>query len=245
MASIIPIDSSIGLWKDFAKVDFDPEEGMAAITKKEFFFKALSEKVGDKKFMMKAHSANVMYRSKPIYPSQYIDKVIHVVRHPLDVLPSYAHHMNHSIDKAWSSMQNQNLALSPKERQLKEYVSSWENHTASWMQFGQKNPENYLLIRYEDMLERPITAFSRAVKHLGFAYSELKLAKSIVWSDFKEMKTEEENLEEGFKEAPKGRKFFRLGAVGQGGGQVPQEIADEMKLKYRDILQKLKYSIQA
>jgi hypothetical protein len=242
MASIAPIDSSIGLWKNFAGVDFDPTEGLNAIKRKGEFFKALRSKIGENKIILKAHSANVLVEGENIYPSDCVDRVIHIVRHPLDVLPSYSHHMGMEIEKAWGSMNNSGLTLNPKDKQLKEYLSSWDRHTDSWMAYGQKNPEKYLQVRYEDLLSKPITSFQKVIKHCEFNYSELKLAKSIVWSDFKEMKTEEESLESGFKEAVKGRKFFRSGTVGDG-AKVPLSISLEMKEKYKGVMKKLKYEI--
>lgn len=242
MASIVPIDSSIGLWKNYVELDFDPSDGLNAIKRKPDFFKALRKKIGNNKFMLKAHSANVLVDGQNIYPPDCVDRVIHIVRHPLDVLPSYSHHMGMSLETAWKSMNNPGLTLNPKEKQLKEYLSSWDKHTDSWMAFGQKNPEKYLLIRYEDMVSKPLTTFGKVVKHCEFNFSELKLAKSVVWSDFKEMKTEEENLESGFQEAVKGRKFFRSGMIGSG-SKIPKEIAQEMRIKYEKIMKKIKYEI--
>ena len=243
MAGIAPIDSSIALWKSYAEVDFDPEEGLAAISRKDDFFKALAKKVGSGKLLLKAHSANVLVNKKNIYTADHVDKVIHIVRHPMDVLPSYAHHMGMDVDVAWKSMQNEKLVLNPKEKQLKEYLSSWQNHTHSWLNFGKKNPTQYLFIRYEDLQTKPITTFKKVIEFCEFPYSESKLAKAIAWSDFSEMKLEEDTLAEGFKEAPKGRKFFRSGKVG-GSSQLPIKLVQDMESKLSSTMSKLKYGVQ-
>jgi hypothetical protein len=204
-------------------------------------YKALAEKVGDKRLFLKSHSANLTINKNAMFDMKHIDRVIHIVRNPFDVLPSFAHHMGLTVEDAWVKMQNDSLAMNGSEKQHREVSSSWQLHTNSFLSIAH-NPDKYLLIRYEDLKMKPITTFKKVIEFTGLNYSEERLVGAIYRSSFENMKAQEDK--DGFKERAKDRTFFRKGQIGNFKDEVPEKIREEMQEKYADICKKLKYKIK-
>ena len=97
-----------------------------------------------------------------IFPTSATKGVIHIVRNPLDVASSYAHHSNISIDKSVKTLNTQQtLSANPKllNAQLRQKLLSWSDHYLSWK--NAKVP--YLLIKYEDLLADTEEEFRRVI----------------------------------------------------------------------------------
>ena len=239
MAKTIPIDSSRGIWTEY--LGLPKYEGNDSIKNRAKMYAALAKKVGDKRLFLKSHSANLSINGNQMFDMKYVDRVVHIVRNPFDVLPSFAHHMGIPVDEAWTKMRNDKLAMNESEKQHREVSSSWELHTNSFLSIAH-NPDKYLLIRYEDLKMKPITTFKKVVEFTGLNYSEERLVGAIYRSSFENLKSQEET--DGFKEKAKDRTFFRKGQIGSFKDEVSLEIREEMKVKYAEICKKLKYQVK-
>jgi len=239
MAKTIPIDSSRGIWTEY--LGMPNYEGMDGVNNRVKMYKTLSEKIGDKRLFLKSHSANLTINKHQMFDMKYIERVVHIVRNPFDVLPSFAHHMGLGIEDAWAKMQKDSLAMNGSEKQHREVSSSWMLHTNSFLSIS-NNPDRYLLVRYEDLKMKPITTFKKVVEFVGLTYSEERLVGAIYRSSFENLKSQEET--DGFKEKAKDRTFFRKGQIGSFKDDVPEKIREEMKVKYTEICKKLKYQIK-
>ncbi len=70
-----------------------------------------------------------------------------------------------------------------------------------------------LVVRYEDMLGRPVRAFGTISQFLGLKPNELQLSAAIGKSSFEVLAAQER--EKGFSEKPKvAQRFFRAGKAG-------------------------------
>lgn len=240
MASIVPIDTSRGLWSEYVGIKDVTDENV--FQNRARFYRALKEKIEGKNLYLKAHSANLNVKEYPLFAHDVIDKIIHIVRNPFDVLPSFTNHMGISIEDAWIKMKNDSTALQGNDKQYRELVSSWHLHTKSWIA-RRNETDRYIFVRYEDLKLKPITAMTKIIDFLGIGTDEERVANSIYWSSFKNRSQEEE--EEGFKERPRAdSKFFRKGQIGSFHQDMPEHIKNEMMEKYEEFCNKLGYKVR-
>jgi hypothetical protein len=121
---------------------------------------------------------------------------IYIVRNPLDVAISYAHHLAKPIDAAIDLMNLKNAETSVSEKQVYELYGSWSQHVLSWTR--KPHPAIYVM-RYEDMLADPQKTFGAFARHLLFKPSDDELADAIKRSSFEQLKEQEEK--DGFGSA--------------------------------------------
>jgi hypothetical protein len=160
---------------------------------------------------VKTHQAIVIDREHPTINFAVTAGAIYIVRNPLDVAISYAHHLGQSIDFAIDFMNMKNAETSVTEKQVYEVYGSWSQHVSSWTR--KPHPAIYVM-RYEDMLAKPQRTFGALARHLLFTPSEKQLAEAIDRSSFERLREQEEKA--GFKERPeKAERFFREGRAGQ------------------------------
>ena len=139
---------------------------------------------------------------------------LYILRNPLDVAPSLANHNNCSVDTAIQQMGNTDYAFCRTVKgltnQVRQKLLSWSQHVESW---ADATDLNCHIIRYEDMLENPISTFSTAAQFLKLPDDPARIEKAIRFSDFKILRNQEE--QSAFKEKPpKTAFFFREGKSG-------------------------------
>jgi Sulfotransferase domain len=136
---------------------------------------------------------------------------IYIIRNPLDVAISYAHHLSKPIDAAIDLMNLKNMETAGTDKQVYELYGSWSQHVLSWTR---KPHRAIYVMRYEDMLAEPQKTFGGLARHLLFTPNEDQLADAIDRSSFERLRDQEEK--DGFGERPKkAERFFREGRTGQ------------------------------
>ena len=136
---------------------------------------------------------------------------IYVVRNPLDVAISFAHHLGEMIDATIAKMALLNFTTQNREKHLYEVMGSWSQHVAGWIGLLGRPVH---IIRYEDMLADLLRSFGKLATFLRLAPTETQLKSAIEKSSFVELNRQES--ERGFKEKPpSAEKFFRAGRAGQ------------------------------
>ena len=148
--------------------------------------------------------------------------VIYIVRDPRDVVISYSHHNNQTIEQTLK-MINQNYILGAEIKdKIPVYLGSWSYNYNSWKVFN--NINKYLLIRYEDLVLNDekyfekILFFIKNISKMDFDISEKKIKKVLEEIKFEKLKKLEK--EKGFHESKKDDKgntinFFRSGKTKQ------------------------------
>ena len=149
-----------------------------------------------------------------MFPKSATSSVVYLVRNPLDVAVSYAHHLNRSIDSTVRWMKNPAAAESDRatgiSKRLREPLTTWSDHVASWLD-QEELPMH--VSRYEDLLADPHAAFGRIVRFAGLEWDGARLARAIDRSAFHRLRAEE--AESGFREkSPTAPSFFRAGVAG-------------------------------
>jgi hypothetical protein len=162
---------------------------------------------------------------------------VYVVRNPLDVAVSYAHHSNVSIDGTIMTMAAPGLRTKGSERNVYEVLGSWSQHVASWT--GLANRPVHVL-RYEDMLANPLRLFAALARFLRLEPSEAQLKAAIAKSSFAELSRQE--AENGFNERPVTTStFFRDGRAGQWRDVLSAEQIQAVVAAHAPIMQRFGY----
>ena len=178
---------------------------------------------------------------------------IYVVRDPRNVITSLMHHYSlKNYDEALKFIFDKHRfsgRLDKKENlkrktEFPTYISSWQNHFNSWKNFK----KNFLLIKYEDLINRPEKTFNKISKFLeiiiNIKITNEKINEAIIKSSFKNLKKSEEKF--GFSEAPisdlnETKKFFNLGPKNDWKDLLPNQIRLEIEKKFQKEMMELGY----
>ena len=142
---------------------------------------------------------------------------IYIVRDPRNVVKSFAHHNNLSIDEATNTMIDQKRWLIKTDKIFKTFLGSWNINYNSWKQLNSR----VLFIKYEDWVNKKKTTLIKVfkfIKDLGMKNLQLdmiKLNKVIKSTEFQAMQNLEktQDFQEGIIDPKtKIRKtFFKFG----------------------------------
>ena len=173
--------------------------------------------------------------------------VIYIVRDPRNVITSLKNHFflktyNEALDiikgeNKWGGVIEKN--------QVPHLISSWQHHFESWAQF----PKNYILFKYEDIIDNPKKQIGRLVKYLQkfikIELSEQKIDQIIKDTDFKNLKVLEKEgyfLENAVNIKTKDKAtFFNLGPNNDYNKILNEEVRFKIEKKFADTMKKLNY----
>jgi len=203
-------------------------------------YREISEETEDIQFIKTHDAFTLNSEGKAIFPREITKAVIHIVRNPLDVAVSFAHHSHISIDKSIKTLNSdqKSLANNPQllNKQLRQILLSWSEHYLSWK--GTKTP--YLLIKYEDLLNNTEETFKNLVLFLYGEVDTTQLKRAIKYSSFKELKEQEKKNH--FKEKPlKADSFFRKGKSNSWKEEMSDIQATKITKKHSKVMKELGY----
>ncbi len=159
---------------------------------------------------VKIHSAMMQTAGHPSVNMQVTAGAIYIVRNPLDVALSFAHHLGSTVDDVIDLMARDNTVTDSTPVAVSELIGSWSQHVASWT--ARPNPGLHV-VRYEDMLSGPQSAFGKVVKFLQLQAPRPRIDKAIRHASFKVLRNQEER--DGFRERSEhADHFFRSGKAG-------------------------------
>ena len=163
---------------------------------------------------------------------------IYVVRNPLDVAPSLAHHFRMTIQWAVDIICDERHALPATEGQIEQILLNWSGHVESWTRTPFKRLH---VMRYEDMVAKPFKTFGALSKFFGLPHEPERIKKAIKFSSFRELKSQEDKG--GFIEArPDGEaKFFRAGQAGGWRNALTEAQVEKVIEKHRDVMRDFGY----
>lgn len=165
----------------------------------------------DGPIFIKTHNAVANVEGHPTINFDVTLAAIYIVRNPLDVAVSYAHHSALPIERIIDTMADRAKCVEGGERRVYEFTGSWSFHAASWMSVPYRP---VLALRYEDLLAAPERTFGRLAAFLRLQPNARQLRHAIEKSSFAELARQEEA--QGFVEKPQqAERFFRVGKAGQ------------------------------
>ena len=159
---------------------------------------------------VKTHNMIARVAGEPLIAPKPTAGAIYILRNPLDVCVSFAHHFQITLDEAATILCEKNNRIPRDEKTVPQYIGSWGQNVMSWM-----NAAGMILhvVRYEDMLLNPADTFASAVKFLDLPLEDDRLKRALDFTSFQSLKEQEKEKRfiEGHKD---GRAFFREGRAG-------------------------------
>jgi len=196
----------------------------------------------DSPLFLKVHDAYTCNESgEPLFPKAATCRVIYIIRNPLDVAVSFAHHSGVSMDEIVSRLCWVDYCFDGRtdrlHDQLRQKLLSGSGHVRSWVD---EPGLRILVTRYEDMVIDPISAFNEIVRFAGFDYDPDRLAKAIEFSRFDRLQAKER--ETSFRErSPHAKAFFRKGKVGDWRDMLTGEQAATLIEAHREVMLRFGY----
>lgn len=138
---------------------------------------------------------------------------VYIVRHPADVAISFGYHFGMSTEDAVAFMARPDAVIGRHSRlQFGQVLQSWSQHVQSWR--GQTDIP-VVVVRYEDLLQDPVTGFERLVTALGLTVDSRRVREAVEAGQFGRLQKLEATT--GFRERPPSASapFFRGGRAGQ------------------------------
>lgn len=175
----------------------------------------------------KTHSAyRQNRRGEWLHPEAVTRGAIVLVRNPLDVAVSYAHHNGCSLDRSIEMMEDESHGLREQHAcsRLGERLGSWRSHVEGWLTV---RSFPCMPMRYEDMVAEPLSVFPEAARFAGLPHDPEVVARALDACRFDRL--QEAESREGFREkAPRSKAFFRSGRVGDWRNHLSAEQRDRL-----------------
>ena len=175
--------------------------------------------------------------------------VIYIVRDPRNVITSLKNHFSvKDYNEALKLIINEKMIIGSnvkkREFDLPTVTSSWSNHFKSW----KKMKKNYLLIKYEELLENPLSEFMKISNYIEINYKlsfkKNQVHEAIEKCNFEKLTNQEER--EGFQEAADDKngskkKFFYLGPKNNWQSLLDKKIIDQLEFTFKEEMSELGY----
>ena len=173
---------------------------------------------------------------------------IYIVRDPRNVVTSLAHHYDLSVDQATNVMIDKDRLMDKTAKNCRVFLGSWGFNYNSWKNL--QNQKKYLLVKYEDLLNKKKTILLKIFKYLDSlglksSLDMIKLNKVIKTTEFESMKKKEEN--ETFYEAVidnstgKRKNFFNLGPQNNWRKLLDKKNVDKIEISFEKEMLELGY----
>lgn len=191
---------------------------------------------------LKVHDAYVHTSDgDPLFPADATSGAVYVLRNPLDVVPSQAHHWGAGVDGTIAELGNPRAAMAAGpnrlHEQLRQRLGTWSQHVASWVDDA---PFPVEVVRYEDLHEEPVATVARVARFMGLPADEEAVATAIRFSAFDEVRRQE--ARHGFSERSRASThFFRTGAVGSWRASLTADQAARVVADHRDVMERFGY----
>jgi hypothetical protein len=160
---------------------------------------------------VKTHNALVLDRGVPTINLKMTAGAVYIVRNPLDVAISFAHHFGIDFDEAIRRMNRKGVETDITDTVAYEVYGSWSENVMSWTR--KPHPAIYVM-RYEEMLAAPHETFKGLAAHLLIDAKDADIEQALDLSSFE--KAKEQEKAKGYRERPvQSRAFFREGRADQ------------------------------
>lgn len=187
---------------------------------------------------VKTHNALLVVEGVQTITRDVTRGAIYILRDPRDVAISYSRHLDRSIDETIAIMADVEAATGGTDEKVYERLSSWSAHVHYWTR--RRHPGLHVM-RYEDMLAAPMVAFGGLIRYLGQEPPEARLARAVRFSEFGELRAQEQA--QGFIEQPaqSSGAFFRAGRAGQWREVLSPAQAARIERDHADVMRRFGY----
>lgn len=177
--------------------------------------------------LVKTHNQIAHIYDTPTINPRATSGAVYVLRNPLDVVVSYAHHLGCSHDAMIADLAAPSHAVAGHDHMIFQYLGNWSDHVRSWVDAPGLRCH---VMRYEDMQAKPGPSFSKLIKFMGLGKNVERMTRAQKFSSFKTLQAQEQQA--GFVEkSTAADSFFRAGKAGGWrtaltDAQIAQIIAD-------------------
>lgn len=186
---------------------------------------------------VKTHSALTQIDDIPTITPEATFGAIYVVRNPMDVAVSFAHHNGLSIDDAVQSLCLDNLYIPAASHRIPQILTSWGNHVRTWKRAPGLNLK---VVRYEDLAESPNKSFGGILDFLKVPKERERLKRALRFSSFKVLAEQEKT--DGFGErSAEADRFFRKGRAGAWRDELSEQNVDTLISHHREVMEEMGY----
>jgi aryl sulfotransferase len=198
----------------------------------------------DETLFMKVHDRWARVDTgEPMFPADVTLSVVYIIRNPLDLAASCAHHWGtpiaQAVGKLCDGIPGPRAASPGPPDQLRQRLGSWGEHVRSWVD---DSGLPLHLVRYEDLSVDPCGFFAGVVKFCGLDYDDDRVRKAVAFSSFAELRRQEASA--GFRErspaAPGG--FFRRGKAGSWRDELPEHLAERLTAAHHPTMRRFGYA---
>lgn len=164
--------------------------------------------------LVKTHNFNGSFEGHPLVNWQVSAGAIYVIRNPLDVAVSMTHHFSVAIDEAIERLGDDKVTSINDGTFVSDFIGSWSTHVESWADMAEKVPGKVIVLRYEDLLEKPAKHFARAARLVGLGHDKPRIRRAVGHAGFRTLSALEKQY--GFVEAvDQETRFFRTGRANE------------------------------
>ena len=188
-------------------------------------------------------------RPRIIKTHEYFDhrcrKIICIVRDPRDVVLSY-----YDFQRKYRHIQDGH----PMQTYVHDFVAgnlnsrdwgTWGENVASWF-YTRGKSKDFLLLRYEDMMEDPFRELARTASFLGIDPDPGRLEQAVQRSSADQMRKMEERESKDWVATKNHRQDIPFVRVAKSGGwreKLPQECVAEIESAWGEIMTALGYEL--
>ena len=197
---------------------------------------AIAQRAQGTRFV-KTHNMAGSFDGHSLHNWQVSAGAIYVVRNPLDVAVSMTHHFGIGLDEAIERLGDENVATGNDELFVSQVLGSWSLHVKGWADMAN---ERVLVMRYEDLLEKPAKQFAKVAKLVGLGQDRARIERAIRHAGFQSLSSMEKK--HGFIEASgQGTRFFRKGRVNEWREALGREQVQRVVDAHREQMKRFGY----
>jgi hypothetical protein len=186
---------------------------------------------------VKTHNRRAKAFGVELIPAALTRSAIYILRNPLDMVLSYARQFGQAPEFTAVAIGREDHSTAGAKGTTAQYLGNWSGHVKSWTRC---NLFPVLVMRYEDMLDDPETAFTHILKHIGVPPDPERVACAVRFSSFDELRKQEDKT--GFIErSPNSERFFHSGKIGQWREELPLEAIERVRVDHAMMMREYGY----
>jgi hypothetical protein len=176
----------------------------------------------------------------PVFNWEVTAGAIYVVRNPLDVAVSMTHHFGLTLEEAIDRLSDDRVASVNDQLFVSHVIGSWSSHVEGWAYAAERAPWKVIVLRYEDLIEKPARHFAKAAKLIGLGQDKARIERAVKHTSFQTLSSLEQK--HGFVEAVDEKtRFFFKGRANQWRETLGREQVQRIVDAHRGQMQRFKY----
>ncbi len=190
--------------------------------------------------LLMTHNFCGSFEGHPQINWQVTAGAIYVVRNPLDVAVSMTHHFGLALEEAIERLEDERVASVNDELFVSHIIGSWSAHVKGWAEAAERAPGKVIVLRYEDLLDRPTKYFAKAAKLIGLGLDKARIERAVRHTTFQTLSGLEKR--HGFVEAVDEKtRFFFKGRANQWREVLSREQVARVVRDHREQMARFRY----